>query len=513
MTRRIAHSGTVDRVLGNESGAILPLTALVLVILFVFAAFAVDLGAAWSERRNDQTAADAAAMAGAIEYIRSNPTEAEVLAVVKDYVSRNLDLPTDSSSWDTCPAPTDGFQPLSGNNCVSLKQASTTSSDTLLKVRIPDQLVETAFARVIGIDTIAVSASAVARIEQNPGLQGALPFVLPLDPGIEYCLGTPPSGQARELCQGPSNGFFGSIDSEFFGAAADPWGTTSCNDSPTNNNTRVVWNTALGVDHFLRIAPTGALAASGADVCAATQNPSYVPYAIVADQGSLTQASDGYIGAGPYGSTGEMGRLRQSGGTPVSWRDVPDGSGTMALDNVGLWEYLVDPADTGNACHSNQFAGLAGTQLTAQLFVCLNTGDVKLDDRILASPRFAIVPQIDANQANIGTLGPTSKRAINIVKFVPVYLQSSWFNCSATGCMEFASDPAETPQPAAIPQVFDPGEGLGEGCEPAPSGCKSNVNIVLEGTSAIVFANDDWLPDAFDNQFNDSLPFNVYLFR
>ena len=51
----------------NEDGAILPIVALLIVVLLVFAAFTVDLGAAWAERRHDQSAADAAVLAAATE--------------------------------------------------------------------------------------------------------------------------------------------------------------------------------------------------------------------------------------------------------------------------------------------------------------------------------------------------------------------------------------------------------------------------------------------------------------
>ena len=35
----------------------------------------------------------------------------------------------------------------------------------------------------------------------------------------------------------------------------------------------------------------------------------------------------------------------------------------------------------------------------------------------------------------------------------------------------------------------------------------------MEGVSAFVFENDDWLPDDFNNQFNDPSAYNVYLYR
>ena len=45
----------------RENGAVLPIVALLIVILLVFAAFTVDFGAAWAKRRQLQSAADAGA--------------------------------------------------------------------------------------------------------------------------------------------------------------------------------------------------------------------------------------------------------------------------------------------------------------------------------------------------------------------------------------------------------------------------------------------------------------------
>lgn len=496
------------RLTSDENGAIAVIVALFMIMLLAFAALTVDLGAAWAERRQDQTAADAAVMAGAIEYVRSNPTDADVVALVQDYVERNIGYPADATGWNGCPAPTDGFAPLAGNNCVSLKQAGTISNATLLKVRLPDQVIETSFAKLIGFDTITVNAEAVAEIVRNPGLQGALPFVLPLDPGTEYCLGTPPPGQARDVCDGPSSGFFGTVDSPYHGTDDEPWGTTLTCTGDVNG--RIRGNTALGIDHFLKIAPDGASAADGADTCDALGGPgdAYTPHAILADPGGLTQVSAGFIGDGPYGNLNQPGLLRQGGGTITDWRPVPDGSGETDLDNVGLWEHLIFSDVVSDACYFGNFDDtVVGTQLTINMVECLKNGDVKLNNSILTSPRFALVPQIDLDQDDLAAIGPSTP--INIVKFVPVYLQSTWYNCSATECMYFDADDA----PAIRPEIFDPGEGSAEGCVLQGSGCKNNVNLVMEGVSAFVFENDDWLPEDFNNQFNDPSAYNVYLYR
>ena len=505
------------RFVDDERGAVLVLVTLLMVVLFGFAALAVDLGAAWAERRQDQSAADAAAMAAAIEYVRGAPTDEDIVNIVKDFVQQNIGYPTDGAGWATCPAPTDGFIPVSGTNCVSLKQTETLANDVLLKVRVPTQEVATSFGRLLGIESISVSAEAIARIEANPGALGALPFALPtgLSSGQEYCLGTPPAGVARDLCSGASTGFFGTVNSPFFGADADPWGTVGCADSPTNLNERIRWNTALGIDHFIRIAPDDANPADGEDNCAAsTTTPVEVPYALFADNGSLTQTSDGFIGNPQFGTEARPGRLRQGDGDK---RDLLNGGPELLADDVGLWEYLIHPtggAASGDPCRSELFEPpYQGTELTANLINCLAGPSVKFNDDLLESPRFALAPVIDLDEDDIGNISPS--QATNIVEFAPVYLQASWYNCSASQCVEFATADEWVDDEGSPPETFEPGEGDEAGCLPQGGSCK-NITVnqaVIEGITVILLTNDEWLPDSFDNQFNEPGGFNVFLFR
>ena len=62
---------TMKRCLRTRHGAIVPLVAVSLLAIFGVAALSVDLGNLFRERRNSQTAADAAADAGAIELLRN----------------------------------------------------------------------------------------------------------------------------------------------------------------------------------------------------------------------------------------------------------------------------------------------------------------------------------------------------------------------------------------------------------------------------------------------------------
>ena len=73
--------------LRSEDGAILPLFGLLIVVLLVFAAFTVDLGAAWAERRQLQSAADAGAMASVLPPLAIGDN---IASTAMDFVDANL---------------------------------------------------------------------------------------------------------------------------------------------------------------------------------------------------------------------------------------------------------------------------------------------------------------------------------------------------------------------------------------------------------------------------------------
>ena len=68
------------RLLREESGQVLVLTLVCMGILFGMLGLAVDVGTLFHARRNMQTAADAAAMAGATELYYNGPTNVTAVA-------------------------------------------------------------------------------------------------------------------------------------------------------------------------------------------------------------------------------------------------------------------------------------------------------------------------------------------------------------------------------------------------------------------------------------------------
>ena len=75
----------------DEGGAVAVLVALMLVVLVGFAAIVIDIGHLYENRRQMQSAADAAALAGAHELI-VGADQATVLNTANEYAHRN-DIP------------------------------------------------------------------------------------------------------------------------------------------------------------------------------------------------------------------------------------------------------------------------------------------------------------------------------------------------------------------------------------------------------------------------------------
>jgi len=69
----------------GERGAVLITLALFLLVLFLFLALAVDVGLGYVERRKVQAITDAASLA-AMQVMSENATDAQILAVIRDYV-------------------------------------------------------------------------------------------------------------------------------------------------------------------------------------------------------------------------------------------------------------------------------------------------------------------------------------------------------------------------------------------------------------------------------------------
>ncbi len=521
----------------DETGAILPIFALLIVVLLTFAAFAVDLGAAWGQRTLNQSAADAGVMAGGVAYIDNPPfANPGIVAEVERIVDANLGyqisaLPAlGGGQWAGCvdPEVTSGaFVPLADslgsaiNSCVSLSVGASVHGEKTLRVYLPEQQIDTYFARVIGINQISTGALAEAELDFVVA-GGALPFVVPSGAASEYCLGEMPPGLALSPCTGSNTGKRGDIISPWHGTA-DP-GTPACTGDMVDP-TLLGWNIALGLDHLIREAGGNDThvdwsPAAGADKCA-IRDTGDIPYALVlGGGGEAANLIRGLAGNGPFGTTaGLEGLLREGAGSTrfVDGRNVPANATNMNLDNVGLWEYL-DGSAPGVHCdpgHADYAAD--GPTATDRMRQCLTTlgpfEEGVFTTAILDSPRFAIVPEMWVNKATLDSQTPGT--VTNIKRFVAVYIQATFWNCNATDCATTFQDYEDTDTDRTNDRVyFAPGEGDADSCDPLPSGsCKNNPNIALNGFSVFVL-QPDWVPDAaFGGGPGEDKPVSVILSR
>ncbi len=93
-----------EQLSAEEQGTILPLIAVLILVLFGFAAIGVDTSAAFAEKRQSQSAADAAVLAAALEYLApTSPSGLDLAAQVKSYAATNAPgIPPSDADWAAC---------------------------------------------------------------------------------------------------------------------------------------------------------------------------------------------------------------------------------------------------------------------------------------------------------------------------------------------------------------------------------------------------------------------------
>jgi hypothetical protein len=139
------------------------------------------------------------------------------------------------------------------------------------------------------------------------------------------------------------------------------------------------------------------------------------------------------------------------------------------------------------------------------------------DDRILESPRFAVVPVLNYLS---GDQYGSKWWAIRDLR--PVYLQSTWYDCTNGGDPEclFLPDNFELLD-GFDPTIrdnysilFNPGEGDTAPCHLDNGGnciAPNTSRFEMMGLSAIVL-DWDWFPPDAKNQFGGSAPLEVFLY-
>jgi hypothetical protein len=342
------------RSLRTDRGIALVVASLVLVMLMAFAALAVDMGGLYNARRQDQSAADMGALAAAQEL----PFPSAVAALAIEYAEVTLGVPVGSLDFDSC---TDDPGALAvvvaDNNCVSLSSAG-----NRVRVRLPDQVYETYFARLVGLDEFTHSAFAEAEV-RGAGFGNIMPFGVPsLGTGGGYiCPATPPSGLATEPCSGPDSGNFGYLNLAFYQVP-------ECQVGGGAN--RFPQNLAMGVDHDLarydgNLRDEFVLCESG--IVVAPPNLMHTETGNVANR-----VAEGMIsGPGNPAQTfpdGEYGRLTRASELLFAGQGATVAFGPRAVDDNPLWDFI--PAtltDVPHACRRDVFVDPADGTLRTDL--------------------------------------------------------------------------------------------------------------------------------------------------
>jgi Flp pilus assembly protein TadG len=425
----------------QDRGAVLVLFAITAVMLFGFAAIAVDSAHAFVERRDSQATADVAAIGGAITLIdntgndtdRATDLTSEAMSIAARNLGPSLDwagcIDADKPSQFTVSA-ADVLSGSLATDCISW------SDDwTEVRVRIPTRAVDTFFAGVIGFDTININAFAeVGAVIQGAG--GVLPLGV-LSDGTNglVCVKTGPQFPAD--CEANETGNFDFLDFYMFGNTLMGT-TTQCSGSAV---TRLKENISHGVDHDLAIAPSSPSDHSGisGDPTIPKEDvecPSKLKEieAIKTETGNKQKVIiDGFV----KGSGGYDGRLTL--GNPTATADF---QGTP-IDDVGLWAYFNDTA-RGNATAVPPvtavcpIAAYPNTEDGAVDCVVDHGDQVIFREDIQFSARLAKVPELWQ------TAWPSGTKYVSFQSFSFVYIQTLYGGCKNNGTCSLEWRPGES---------------------------------------------------------------------
>jgi hypothetical protein len=451
----------------REGGAAAILVAASLLALMGFAALAVDLGAGWNERRQDQSASDMAAMV-AVQFARgsSNITAAanNGATEARTVANASLDTPFTNAEWAACTDPDrpTRFTRVSGvSPCISFS-----ANLQEARVRTPIAEVATSFGRVLGTASIDTDAAAEAKGSLGtPG--GILPFGVPAASANNnlVCLKTGTAPQSFPPCEGPAEGNFGYLDISLFGNA-DLNTPQVCGNAQRQQ--KITSNIAVGVDH-----PLIEYQADGTNQVRNdhTYCPIFnsMPNELPGETGNAFRpALDPGLRDGIYGNPG---RLAQGSNRITVVNNTPQ------LDNTPLWNFLDTSRPLPAAC--------TGVSNTTQMQACMAAWSPAVGPMfrttIVDNSRFAFVPEFFVNP------GPGQQDYL-IKDFRAVFLHGTYFQCNANRCTI----------------VFEPGvPSSGNNCangQGTSCGFPRGGNSAIESLTAFLF-KDAMLPQSVQDMF------------
>lgn len=401
------------------------LSALVLVGLMIFAAFAIDLGGLYAERRDDQNAADTSSLAGAMLL---NDSDAVVVARVKDVAHKTLGATLTNAEWNSCTGITDPDlvdNPLSGANCIT-----TNGARTQLQVRVPEQVLDATFGRAAGITGYQHSAFAISGIT-SAGFGSVLPFGMPASAGGGdgyVCIKSGSGGTSVEPCGGSSSGNFGYVDFGHFGNV-DVGTPVDCGNG--GQRTRSANNMAVGVDHDLSRfngTPWNGVAVVDTTACAATPQTASPNAMDTLTGNTVSQSLAPGIAFGTGFSDGGPGRLARTSPLLFGGSGVTRNVAGAQLDDNPLWQFIPDSfpaaASVPTSCHKSVFTTVLGG----------NLGGLPGNVRTFLTPK-----------------GTAERMRSLIQRCITHYTGSSW---TAGGAISGGGDPSSCPASGCTSPVF-----------------------------------------------------------
>jgi hypothetical protein len=496
----------------DDRGAVAVLVASCLLLLIGFAAIAVDSGIAYSDRRQQASAADVGALA-AVQFAKTTLTAThpdcigltnkkdiaacrgaeEAVAVVEGTLPGRYP----DADWNGCD---DANKPVEYSIVSAISPCISFTSDLRrARVVMPGTDVETAFGRAIGFDTISVGAFAEAGLEMKIS-GGVLPFALgpsaaSSNQACFFAQDTPTLD--IEPCDKNDQGNFGKLDVRWYGN--ELYGTPSpyCTGQ---NSWRMTMNIITGTDHPMEPHWKNPGVVNDVTNCDIITNP--VDEVVTWTGNAASAIADGLFN----GSTGPSyeGRLICKQGNEGYPAFTYDSNGKCVtinthhpgpIDHTPLWDFL---AWSGGACNS--------VTNRAEMAACLadyntaNPGVPLFTAGIAASPRFGGVPELHSDPL------PGASGAYLITGFKPVYLETLYLKCNAKSC-ETVHSPGENSvasPPAACP---DPMTSATTSC-----GWPLNKKLGVEAISAFILTLD-MLPDELADNFpyqDGSLVYNLY---
>lgn len=358
--RRTTRVERARRARERDRGSVILLTAVLMVVLVGMCAFAVDVGQLFNVRRQAQSGVDAAALAGGAELNQLSESGADrrarAAAWAKAISYRDAEIVPGTpaqweAAWASCvdaghldvtssssAALTDPSWPAGGaTECISFSADMRT-----MRVKLPTQTFDTAFARVLGVEDMSTSAVAEVELTAPDDGGGILPFAVYaadansiLICAAEVTSFPPTNVYPYDACgDGPERGNFGSLDVTVWGNSGLSPACRTNNDAP-----RLAFNMANGVDHLVAEfdAADGRL-----DDEVECDGARRIPNHLETVPGfRSSELFPGMIAGGTYQGRAFDGRLER-GDNPK--RDAVSGH---AVDDRALWSYL-DPDIEGD---------------------------------------------------------------------------------------------------------------------------------------------------------------------